>query len=339
MRARCLVSLLLTGALGACGNVQTAWGGDGAQGERFITLFQIFLVVTVTVYVLVIGFLLAAIFRRRADSDTKTVENRAHHRSSLALTPALIGWTALVAIGLAGLTIASYVFDRSDARAAQRDLLSIEVTAHQFWWDVEYLASGDASRIVRTANELHLPVGVPVQIRLNSSDVIHSLWIPNLAGKQDLIPGRDTDLTVTPTKVGLYRGRCAEFCGVQHAHMALDVTVESAADFNRWYNAQLQPAAPPKTPQALAGYLYVTNRECRMCHTISGTAASGRVAPDLTHIASRRSIGAGTLPMNRGNLYAWVADPQSQKPGNHMPVVGLEPDELHAVVAYLEGLK
>jgi len=184
-----------------------------------------------------------------------------------------------------------------------------------------------------------LPVGVPVRIRLHSNDVIHSFWVPSLAGKQDLIPGRETDVTITPEKVGIYRGQCAEFCGVQHARMALVVNVDSYRDFIKWWERQLQPAPPPRTALAQAGYNYVTQRECAMCHNISGTSASGRVAPDLTHLASRRSIAAGTMPMGRGNLYGWIADPQSIKPGNKMPTIGLEPNELHAVVAYLETLK
>jgi cytochrome c oxidase subunit 2 len=169
--------------------------------------------------------------------------------------------------------------------------------------------------------------------------VIHSFWIPNLAGKQDLIPGRVTDIQILPQKTGTFRGQCAEFCGVQHANMALDVTVESKADFERWVAAQKRPAFAPMTMLQLAGYKYVTTRECSACHNIGGTPASGQIAPDLTHFASRRSIAAGTLPMSTGNLYGWVADPQSQKPGNKMPTIGLSPDELHAVVAYLGTLK
>jgi cytochrome c oxidase subunit II len=338
-RAQLMAIVAAASALSACGNVQTSFGGQGEHGAQFITLFAIFLGVTAAVYLLVIGFLIAAIVRRRrADGDANVVENRSHHASHPLLKPVLFGWAALIAVGLSGLTLASFLTDRSHARASSGETLSINVTANQFWWDVEYV-SADSSRMVRTANELHLPVGVPVRIRLRSNDVIHSLWIPNLAGKQDLIPGRFTDLSLLPRQVGLYRGRCAEFCGVQHAHMALDVQVESRAEFARWWNRQLATAAPPRTPLALAGYNYVTTRECRMCHNISGTPASGRIAPDLTHVASRRSIAAGTLPMNRGNLYAWIADPQSQKPGNHMPTVGLEARELHAIVAYLEGLK
>jgi cytochrome c oxidase subunit 2 len=142
-----------------------------------------------------------------------------------------------------------------------------------------------------------------------------------------------------PRTVGIFRGQCAEYCGTQHAHMALIVVVEPYSDFIKWWNHQLQPAPAPTTALTLAGYKYVTSGPCSACHNIGGTTASGLVAPDLTHLASRKSIAAGTLPMSTGNLYGWVEDPQSLKPGNKMPTIGLEPDQLHAVVAYLETLK
>jgi cytochrome c oxidase subunit 2 len=178
-----------------------------------------------------------------------------------------------------------------------------------------------------------------VRIILHSNDVIHSFWVPSLAGKQDLIPGRENDVTITPRRIGLYRGQCAEFCGAQHAKMAFVVQVESYPDFIKWWDHQLQPAPAPAGRLALAGYNVVMRGQCSACHTIGGTPAGGTVGPDLTHFASRRSIAAGSLPMSTGNLYGWVEDPQSIKPGSHMPTIGLEPNELHAVVAYLETLK
>jgi cytochrome c oxidase subunit II len=333
---RSLGSLCLILCLTGCAGVQNALGGDGAEGARFINLFIFFTVICTIMYLLIAGALLFALSRRRRTAHT--LEERRHHQTSAVVKPALIGWLALVVVGLTVLTVASFFADRSNAADARKPALLVKVTANQWWWDVEY-SPGDPSKTVRTANEIHLPVGVPVHLRLNSNDVIHSFWVPNLAGKQDLIPGRTTDLYLLARKAGLYRGQCAEFCGVQHTRMALDITVERKTDFQRWYAAQLKPAAAPATPLELAGYRYVTTRECGACHNISGTPAGGQVAPDLTHFASRRSIAAGTLPMGKGNLYGWVADPQSQKPGSHMPTVGLEPDELHAVIAYLERLK
>jgi cytochrome c oxidase subunit 2 len=241
-------------------------------------------------------------------------------------------------VGLAGLAIASFFTDRSMAKAATGEKLSITLTGNQWWWDIVY-NSADASKTLRTANELHLPVGVPTRIILNSNDVIHSFWVPSLAGKQDLIPGRENDMTIVPKKVGIYRGQCAEYCGAQHAHMALVVVVDSYPDFLKWWHHQLQPAPTPRTALTMAGYKYVTTGPCSACHSIAGTNASGLVAPDLTHLASRKSLAAGTMPMSEGNLYGWVEDAQSLKPGVKMPTLAMEPNKLHAVVANLETLK
>jgi len=328
--------LFLPLVLGACEGVQTAMGGDGAESARFIDLFVFFTAICTVMYLLVVGALPFALWRRKRSA--LTVDDRRHHHTSPVVGPALAIWVGLVVLGLTALTVASFLTDRSNAADARKPALIVKVTANQWWWDVEY-ASTDPSRTMRTANELHLPVGVPAQLILTSNDVIHSFWVPNLAGKQDLIPGRMTDVLLLPRRTGLYRGQCAEFCGVQHTQMALNVSVDSAADFRRWYDSQLQPAAAPTTPLQLAGYRYVTTRECSSCHAIAGTPAGGQVAPDLTHFASRRTIAAGTMPMGKGNLYGWIADPQSLKTGSRMPTVGLEPAELHAVVAYLETLK
>jgi cytochrome c oxidase subunit 2 len=319
-------------------NYQSTFGNAAAEAQQFNTLFVIFLVVCAVMYVLVIAFMMAAIARSRRAHDLNVVETGRHHESHPLMRTGLIGWAALVGTGLFLLAVASFIADRSMARAAAHEKLSITLTGNQWWWDVQYNSS-DPSKIIRTANELHLPVGVPVRIMLDSNDVIHSFWVPSLAGKQDLIPGRETDITIVPQKIGIFRGQCAEFCGTQHAHMALTVDVESYADFLKWWQLQLRPAFAPRSPLAQAGYNYVTTRQCAMCHNVAGTPAGGRVGPDLTHLASRRSIAAGTLPMSEGNLYGWVADPQSVKPGTKMPTIGLEPSELHAVVAYLETLK
>jgi cytochrome c oxidase subunit 2 len=316
---------------------QTALGGQALESSNFLSLFTIFLIVCAVMYVLVVAALLVAIARRRR-AEALTVETGRHHETSPLMGTAAIGWIVLIAAGLTVLAVASFFTDRSNASVADNPQLAINVTGNQWWWDVKY-SSHEASNEFRTANEIHLPVNVPAEITLESNDVIHSFWIPNLAGKQDLIPGRVTDIQILPRKIGTYRGQCAEFCGVQHANMALDITVESKEDFERWVHAQQRPAFAPMTPLEAAGYRFVTTRQCGACHNITGTPASGQVAPDLTHFASRRSIAAGTLPMSTGNLYGWIADPQSQKPGNKMPTIGLSPDELHGVVAYLGRLK
>jgi len=340
MTARGGALVLMLPLLGACSyqRFQSTFSDAAVEVRQFNSLFLIFLVVCAIMYLLVIGFLIAAVIRRRRAGTANVAEDGRHHESDPLMRTTLIAWAVLVGVGLIGLAIASFFGDRSMANAAANPRLSITVTANQWWWDVRYSAA-DNSKMIRTANELHLPVGVPVHIYLQSNDVIHSFWVPSLAGKQDLIPGRLNDITIVPNKVGIYRGQCAEFCGAQHAHMALVVNVDSHDDFIKWWQHQLQPAPAPATPLAQAGYNFVTSRNCSACHSIAGTPASGSVGPDLTHFASRRTIAAGTLPMSEGNLYGWVADPQSLKPGNHMPTIGLEPDQLHAVVAYLETLK
>jgi len=331
---------LLPLLLGACSyqHYQSDFGAAATEDRQFLTLFWIFMAVCGVMYALVIAFLIAGLARRRTEAEANVVETGRHHRSHPLMRTTLIGWTALIGVGLAALAIASFFADRSMAEAATNEKLSITLTGNQWWWDIVY-NSNDASKTMRTANELHLPVGVPTRILLNSADVIHSLWIPSLGGKQDLIPGRQNDITFVPQKIGIFRGQCAEFCGTQHAHMALVVVVQSYPDFIKWWDHQLQPAVAPRTPLQLAGYQYVTNGPCSACHNIGGKPASGTVAPDLTHLASRKSLAASTMPMSEGNLYGWVEDPQSLKPGVKMPTIGLEPDKLHAVVAYLETLK
>jgi cytochrome c oxidase subunit 2 len=333
--------LLAAALLASCGTdgIQSISGRDGRDAQSIADLLALFSIVTAIFFAAVMLFLAAAWFRRRGQGQDGMPDEAGASREPLLRTGLLV-WIGAVTLGLTGLTLASYFTDRSMDHPvpAGKPALSVEIVANQWWWDVRYHFP-DPTRNVRTANELHLPVGVPVFITLKSNDVIHSFWIPNLGGKQDLIPGRKNDLVLIPERAGRYRGQCAEFCGLQHAHMALDVTVESRADFARWLALSVAPAKPPATPLQQAGYDYIMKRECSACHMIAGTPASGQVAPDLTHMASRRSIAAGTLPMTRGHLYAWVADPQGPKPGNAMPYIGLEPDELHAVVAYLESLK
>jgi len=322
--------------LGGCRGVQNALGGEGQEGANFVQLFTLFMVVCGIMYLLIIAAFTLAVWRRR--SKPMTVEERTHHQTSERLKPLLIAWTGLIVVGLSILTVVSFLTDRSNATVTPVRGLSLTVTANQWWWDVEY-STNVPSNTVRTANEIHLPVNVPVQVTLKSSDVIHSFWIPNLAGKQDLIPGRVTDVQLLPRKLGRFRGQCAEFCGIQHTKMALDVTVESQADFLRWYAAQLKPAPLPAAGMQAAGYQLFVRGACSSCHNVAGTPASGQVAPDLSHFASRRSIAAGALPMDASSLSAWLADPQKVKPGNHMPKIDMSASDRQAMVAYLETLQ
>jgi cytochrome c oxidase subunit 2 len=190
------------------------------------------------------------------------------------------------------------------------------------------------------ANEIRLPLGAPVQFRLESPDVIHSFWIPSLAGKIDMIPGRVTRLAVTPTKTGVFRGACAEYCGTSHALMSFYVVVDEQEAFERWLAGQQAPAAPPVGPDAARGQELFFANGCGACHMIRGTPARGVVGPDLTHIGSRVSIGAGILPNNAETLMRWIARTDHVKPAVIMPAFGMLPQkDLQALARYLEGLK
>ena len=250
----------------------------------------------------------------------------------------VIAATALTIVILFGLLIASVATGRAIGSLNTPDALMIQVTGYQWWWNVEYLHSVPSQRVI-TANELHLPVGRPYAFRLKSGDVIHSFWVPNLHGKMDLVPGRENWTWVRVDRPGVFRGQCAEFCGLQHAHMALTVIAESSDDFERWLSGQRATAPPPSTPQQSRGLDIVERGPCALCHTIRGTQAGGRTAPDLTHFATRSTIAAGTAPNTRGYVAGWIADPQHLKPGAKMPPTGLNGDDLQAVLAYLETLK
>ena len=264
-------------------------------------------------------------------------------RGSSTATDAQIGRSVTVAGGLSvaallGLLFQSIVTGRALDTLRSPDALRIQVTGNQWWWDVQYEHAIPSLRVT-TANEIHIPVGRAIRFDLLSTDVIHSLWIPNFQGKIDLVPGRVNELWLRADQPGVYRGQCAEYCGLQHAKMALVVVADSPDDFERWLAANRAPASPPTTPEQQRGRDIFERGPCGMCHTIAGTSAGGRSAPDLTHLASRSTIGAGTLPNTKGYLAGWIADPQHIKPGNRMPPPGLNGEELQAVLAYLENLK
>jgi cytochrome c oxidase subunit 2 len=318
--------------MSACSGAQDVLNPAADQALHITTIWHVMLVVCGIMYALVLAFLAAAIWRARrslapprdADSDV--------------MSRVFAGWIALIVIGLAGLATASFLVDRSLAQADSRDALHIKITASQWWWKVEYHGA-TANEQVTTANELHLPVDRPVKIELQADDVIHSFWLPNLSGKQDLIPGRANTLLITPRRVGVYRGQCAEFCGLQHAHMALVATVESPATFSAWLKAQRADAPQPRNASEARGQQALLSSACVSCHHIQGTQASGQTGPDLTHMASRPNLAAGALPMRADALSRWLADPQAIKPGNHMPLVALSPRDRADVVNYLLALR
>jgi len=218
-----------------------------------------------------------------------------------------------------------------------RPALTLEITGHQWWWEVRYL-TGIPDETFVTANEIHVPVGQPVLIKVTSADVIHSFWIPALTGKTDTIPGRTNLAWFQADKAGVYHGQCTEYCGAEHAKMALYAIAESAATFDAWRRNQIAPAAKPSTPQAIAGAA-VFQAHCAACHTIRGTSGGGVVGPDLTHLMSRSAIASGILPNTPDALAGWISDPQAVKPDALMPPSGLSGPDLGAVSAYLESLK
>lgn len=225
------------------------------------------------------------------------------------------------------------------APQSSRDALTISVTAKMWWWEVRYHDPASGREIV-TANEIHIPTGRAVYLGLNSADVIHSLWVPSLAGKRDMVPGRVTGLTLRADKPGIYRGQCAEYCGEQHAKMALHVVASAPQEFEAWLARQARPAAPANEPLLVRGRDAFLQQRCQACHTIRGVAEGSRLGPDLTHVGSRMHIGAGTLRTHHASLAGWIADPQASKPGVFMPGSrDLDRETLAALAAYLEHLK
>lgn len=215
--------------------------------------------------------------------------------------------------------------------------LVLDVTGHQWWWEVRYQGALPSDSFA-TANEMHIPVGVPVLVRLHGADVIHSFWVPKLAGKTDAIPGQTNQTWLQADMPGRYRGQCTEFCGLQHAKMGFEVVAESREAFERWRTAQLQTAPPPATPAQTRGLALIEFR-CGLCHAVRGTMAGSSYGPDLTHLMSRRTIAAGILPNNPGALTGWIQSPQGVKPGALMPDQHLNGAQLNDIRDYLETLR
>lgn len=309
----------------------------GPQAGRIGELWWLMFWVCAAVYVLVMIPLLASIVRRRGQPGDGPVVRPAaagERRSARWVG----GATAVSTVILLGLLVASVVTGRSLDALASPQALTIDLTGYQWWWRAVYDDPVPARRVI-TANEIHIPVGRTVHVVLSSRDVIHSFWVPELNGKKDLIPGHTTDTWIRADRPGVFRGQCAEFCGWQHAHMALLVIAEPPERFTAWLEGQRQAAAQPVEPLPLRGKQVFESQACPVCHTIQGTEAGGGAGPDLTHLASRRTLAAGTLPNSAGALAGWILDPQSAKPGNRMPAVGIGAADLHALLAYLETLR
>ncbi len=269
----------------------------------------------------------------RAADDLMHLPPGARSRAERAVAAGVFA-TILI---LAGFLVYDFVVGRMLAQHPQL-ALTIDVTGHQWWWEVLY-EDPQPSKRVGTANEIHVPVGEPIQFKLRAADVIHSFWAPNLNGKRDLIPGYTTTHWFRADTAGVYRGQCAEFCGMQHAQMAFWIVAEPKVKFNAWLAAAATPPDPPTDAKLILGQNVFMKRGCAVCHTIGGTDARSTVGPDLTHFKSRMTIAAGTLANNRANLTRWIQNPAAIKPGVKMPALPFTAAELDALVSYLETLK
>ncbi len=319
---------------------QSAIGAAGGPASSIETLWWVFFWLLLAIFVIVMAFVGGSLTRRHRGIKQEPLEST--HTPSPAtekrLTSIVASASAVTLLILLVLIVVSVSVGKATVGPGNKSDMTIEITGNQWWWQVRYL-NDDPSRVFVTANELHIPVGRPVMIREQSNDVIHSFWVPNLQGKRDLIPSRVNTEWIRADRPGRFRGQCAEFCGLQHAHMALWVVAEPQQQFDQWIQSQLQPSAPPANSTQVRGQQVFMDHACILCHTITGTPAGGQVGPDLTHLGGRLSLAAGTLPNNAGNLAGWITDPQNIKPGNHMATVPLEPDDLQALIEYLENLK
>lgn len=330
---------LLAGALSGCRGASSVLDPAGPQAARIEAYWWLIAGVSALVLVGVTLAMLYAVWHRRqrphAEPEPFPPPGLEHRRGRIVGT-----LVALTVIVLGGLLAASFATDRAIAAfgAGYGDALQIEVIGHQWWWEVHY-ADPVPGRWAVTANEIHIPVGRTVKLLLNAHDVIHSFWVPNLAGKQDLIPGYAAYLTFRADRAGVFRGQCAEFCGYQHAKMGLLVVAEPPADFAAWLDRQRSPAALPADARQQRGLAVFLARDCGFCHAVQGTGAAGKSAPDLTHLAGRQTLAATALPNTPGHLAAWIVDPQTAKPGNHMPPHDLDPADLEDLLAYLGSLR
>jgi cytochrome c oxidase subunit II len=288
-------------------------------------------IISVLVTVLIAVLLLLAVFRPRVPAEARALAVR-RDGGGMSWIYIGVGLSIVVLIACAIWTVSTMVAVAMPARTA----LTVHVTAQQWWWDVRY-QNDDPSQMFTTANEIHIPVGQPVRFELTSPDVIHSFWIPQLGGKTDVIPAQTNVMWLQADTPGRYRGQCTEYCGAQHAHMAMFVVADTPEDYAAWARAQRAPAAQPASDAMRRGEAEFV-AHCSACHAVRGSGAGGIMGPDLTHLMSRKTIAAGLLPNSRGQLLGWVANPQAFKPGTKMPRTDLTGDQLTAIVAYLDTL-
>ncbi|HZR04411.1 MAG TPA: cytochrome c oxidase subunit II [Candidatus Udaeobacter sp.] len=321
--------------------MQSALSPAAAEAAHIYHLWRVFLCVMVAIYVLVAIVLFIAILRNRNRATDETgmeliaEPKQASERRATHVVSTLVIVTVLI---LFALLIADFFTGNAIYATPDPNALSIKITGHQWWWEVEY-QDPQPSEVMTTANEIHVPVGKPVKLELQSTDVIHSFWVPNINGKKDLVPGHPTTTWFTGNRAGEFRGQCAEYCGEQHAHMRMVFVAQSRDAFGDWLKAQKKSAAEPRTESQRRGREVFLAAQCVMCHTIQGTNARARLGPDLTHIGSRIMIGAGEFPNTRGYLAGWISNASALKPGARMPPNQLSSDDLNALLDYLESLK
>jgi cytochrome c oxidase subunit 2 len=299
------------------------------QAQSIANLFGTITIVAILILLLVTGLVIFAMIRFRSRGSLEP-QSETHDRARLEIT-----WTALPILLLTvvfGLTVST--MQKSDPPAAAGQAPDVIIIAHQWWWEVHYPKAG-----VVTANEVHMAAGQRYLFKFESADVIHDFWVPQLGRKIDMIPGHPNQMFIQADQVGTYSGTCAEYCGAEHAWMRIRVLVQSPDDFNAWLKAQAQVPSPPTTGDAVQGAQLFQQLTCASCHTIAGTPAQANIGPDLTHIASRQTIGSGVLDNNPHNLTAWISNPQAIKPGILMPNLALSSQQVQELVAYLETLK
>ena len=318
--------------------IQDALNPAGPHADSLSNLWWLMFWICTAVYLLVMIALAIAIKKGRREHDLNPVLNSSP-KTFTRKRNVIISATAVTVAILFVFLLSSFRVGRSlTADLGQKAGLSIEVTGRQWWWEVRY-NDVDASNIFTTANEIHIPVGVPVLFTLRGGDVIHSFWVPNLAGKKDLIPGKVATIWLQADKPGVYRGQCAEYCGLQHARMALWIVADPPEQFQAWRQNETQASVPPSTDSQRRGQQVFLSSTCVMCHAINGTTAASNFGPNLTHVGSRNTIAAATLSNTREHLARWIVDSQQFKPGNKMPQNNLGQDDLNALVDYLQSLK
>jgi len=310
----------------------------GVQAARIGALWNVTLIVCGLVFTAVLVAVLIVLARRpRADAATPAEAGRAAMPRDARPRRFVVAATAVSVLLLVGLTTADILTDRALSKLPAADALHIEMTGAQWWWQARYAKDHGQPGFV-VANELHVPVGRPVIVSLRAADVIHTFWVPSLHGKKDMLPGIDSTIEFRADKPGLYRGQCAEFCGAEHALMALFVTADDPAQYARWAAHQRADATPPPDALALRGRQLFEGADCAQCHAVRGTSANGQIGPDLTHLMSRHTIAAGTLVNDRANLEAWLRNPQHFKPDTPMPAAKFSSTDLQAVVTWLTTL-